>query len=67
MLNLLQQGDKELAGVRLVIWEFPERYLMLPSDLSGFDAAWLARLNNGEEPVSRALHTATSTKSILQF
>ena len=69
MLNLLQQGDKELAGLRLVIWEFPERYLMLPSDLSGFDAAWLARLHNGEEPVSRALHTATSTSTepVLQF
>ena len=69
MLNLLRQGDKELAGLRLVIWEFPERYLMLPSDLSGFDAAWLAQLHNGVEPVSRALHTATSTSTepVLQF
>jgi len=67
MLNLLQQGDKELAGLRLVIWEFPERYLMLPSDLSKLDAAWLARLRNDEKAASRAaLQTATGPEPILQ-
>ncbi|MGL4315614.1 MAG: alginate O-acetyltransferase [Pseudomonas sp.] len=49
MLRLLQRERTETADLRLVIWEFPERYLMLPSDLSGFDSAWLERLRGNEQ------------------
>lgn len=49
MLRLLQRERAETADLRLVIWEFPERYLMLPSDLSGFDSAWLERLRGNEQ------------------
>lgn len=46
MLRLLQRGSEHTAGLRLVLWEFPERYLLQPSDLSEFDAAWLTRLRD---------------------
>ncbi|WP_137817263.1 alginate O-acetyltransferase [Pseudomonas sp. 2FG] len=46
MLKLLQRGEAETAALKLVIWEFPERYLMQPNDLSGFDPAWLQRLTS---------------------
>lgn len=49
MLRLLQSDPAQNAGLRLVIWEFPERYLLLPSDLSSFDAAWLQRLQQAKD------------------
>ena len=53
MLRLLQRGPEETADLRLVIWEFPERYLMLPSDLSEFDSAWLEQLRASEQLATR--------------
>ncbi|MBC9250534.1 alginate O-acetyltransferase [Pseudomonas alcaligenes] len=53
MLRLLQRDGAETADLRLVIWEFPERYLMLPSDLSEFDSAWLDRLRASEQLATR--------------
>lgn len=53
MLRLLQRGPEETAELRLVIWEFPERYLMLPSDLSEFDSAWLEQLRASEQLATR--------------
>lgn len=47
MLRLLAKGEAETAGLRLVLWEVPERYLMMPSDLSEFDPQWLAQLRAG--------------------
>ncbi|WP_428241448.1 alginate O-acetyltransferase [Gynuella sp.] len=35
MINYLQSDDFMDAPPRLVIWEFPERYLSMPDDLSG--------------------------------
>ncbi|MBB2496148.1 alginate O-acetyltransferase [Aquipseudomonas ullengensis] len=49
MLRLLSKGQAETAGLRFVVWEVPERYLMMPSDLSGFDRAWLDRLRASEQ------------------
>ncbi|RJG09704.1 alginate O-acetyltransferase [Pseudomonas cavernicola] len=46
MLKLLQRGEAETATLKLLIWEFPERYLMQPNDLSGFDPVWLQRLTS---------------------
>lgn len=44
MLRLLSKGEAETAGLRFVVWEVPERYLMMPSDLSEFDPQWLSQL-----------------------
>lgn len=62
MLRLLQQDPAQNAGLRLVIWEFPERYLLLPSDLSSFDTAWLQRLQQGKDSggAPRLAHLAAS-------
>lgn len=53
MLRLLAKGEAETAGLRLVLWEVPERYLMMPSDLSEFDPQWLAQLRAGSGGVDR--------------
>jgi alginate O-acetyltransferase complex protein AlgJ len=53
MLRLLAKGEQETAGLRLVLWEVPERYLMMPSDLSEFDPQWLAQLRAGSGDVDR--------------
>ncbi|GAB3482089.1 alginate O-acetyltransferase [Azotobacter salinestris] len=44
MLKFLQSDDFKNAPPRLVIWEFPERYLPTAYDLSEFDADWIAQL-----------------------
>jgi len=44
MLKLLQSDDFKNSPPRLVIWEFPERYLPMANDLSEFDANWIAQL-----------------------
>ncbi|OHC25794.1 MAG: alginate O-acetyltransferase [Pseudomonadales bacterium RIFCSPLOWO2_12_59_9] len=48
MLRFLQRPADEVAGLRLLIWEVPERYLNMPSDLSEFDPTWLAQLKAGQ-------------------
>lgn len=53
MLHLLAKGEQETAGLRLVLWEVPERYLMMPSDLSEFDPQWLAQLRAGSGDADR--------------
>lgn len=53
MLRLLAKGEAETAGLGLVLWEVPERYLMMPSDLSEFDPQWLAQLRAGSGGVDR--------------
>ena len=47
MLRLLAKGEEETRGLKLVLWEVPERYLTMPSDLSEFDPQWLAQLQAG--------------------
>jgi len=44
MLKYLQSEDFKNTPPQLVIWEFPERYLPMASDLSEFDAQWLGSL-----------------------
>ncbi|WP_271410971.1 alginate O-acetyltransferase [Pseudomonas sp. Q1-7] len=47
MLRYLQSDELKNAAPQLVIWEFPERYLPMPSDLSDFDPDWVAGLRKG--------------------
>lgn len=61
MLRLLQRDSEHTAGLRLVIWEFPERYLLQPSDLSEFDAAWLTRLRDASGKDAARLARLEST------
>ncbi|AMO78463.1 MULTISPECIES: alginate O-acetyltransferase [Pseudomonas] len=44
MLELLKDPGFQQKPPRLLVWEFPERYLPMHSDLSQFDADWLAQL-----------------------
>ncbi|MDP3845016.1 MAG: alginate O-acetyltransferase [Pseudomonas sp.] len=60
MLRFLQRPADEVAGLRLLIWEVPERYLNMPSDLSEFDPAWLAQLKAGEGLSERLALTAVN-------
>lgn len=46
MLKYLQTDAIKQTPPQVVIWEFPERYLPMANDLSGFDPAWLARLTD---------------------
>ncbi|WP_394558455.1 alginate O-acetyltransferase [Aquipseudomonas alcaligenes] len=53
MLRLLAKGEEETQGLKLVLWEVPERYLTLSSDLSEFDPQWLAQLGSGHAPANQ--------------
>ncbi|MNP19802.1 Alginate biosynthesis protein AlgX precursor [compost metagenome] len=44
MLELLQDEGFRQKPARLLVWEFPERYLPMHNDLSRFDPEWLAQL-----------------------
>jgi len=44
MLELLQDEGFKQKPARLLVWEFPERYLPMHSDLSQFNPDWLAQL-----------------------
>ncbi|GAB3389426.1 alginate O-acetyltransferase [Azotobacter armeniacus] len=60
MLKFLQSDDFKNAPPRLVIWEFPERYLPMAYDLSEFDAQWIAQLKAaGSQDKHLAGNTAT--------
>ncbi len=47
MLKYLQSDEIKSNPPQVVIWEFPERYLPMAYDLSGFDPAWIAALKAG--------------------
>ncbi|GLZ85781.1 alginate O-acetyltransferase [Metapseudomonas resinovorans] len=47
MLKYLRSDELKDAPPQLVIWEFPERYLPMLSDLSEFDPEWVASLRKG--------------------
>jgi alginate O-acetyltransferase complex protein AlgJ len=68
MLRLLQRDPAQIDGLRLVIWEFPERYLLLPSDLSSFDTAWLQRLQQAKDSggAPRLANLATNANGAAQ-
>ena len=44
MLKYLQSDEFKNSPPQLVVWEFPERYLPIKNDLSGFDPQWIAQL-----------------------
>lgn len=44
MLKFLQSDNYKDAAPQLVIWEFPERYLTMKTNLSEFDPGWIAQL-----------------------
>jgi alginate O-acetyltransferase complex protein AlgJ len=50
MLKFLQSDEFREAPPQWVIWEFPERYLPLPNDLSEFDPSWIAQLKSAGAP-----------------
>ncbi|WP_068826870.1 alginate O-acetyltransferase [Pseudomonas sp. BMS12] len=65
MLRLLAKGEEETQGLRILLWEVPERYLAQPSDLSEFDPQWLAQLRGGAEaPQQLALKTASKSLAV---
>ncbi|MFF7705826.1 alginate O-acetyltransferase [Pseudomonas sp. NPDC007930] len=49
MLKFLQSDGFKNNPPQVVIWEFPERYLPMKADLSGFDANWVAELKNTQD------------------
>lgn len=53
MLRLLAKGEEETRDIKLVLWEVPERYLAMPSDLAEFDPQWLAQLQGTPEQTER--------------
>ena len=44
MLKYLQSDEFKNNPPQLLVWEFPERYLPIKNDLSGFDPQWIAQL-----------------------
>ncbi|RWU22167.1 alginate O-acetyltransferase [Pseudomonas alkylphenolica] len=44
MLKYLQSDAFKASAPQVLIWEFPERYLPMKSDLSDFDPQWIAQL-----------------------
>lgn len=58
MLKYLQTDEFKTAPPQVVIWEFPERYLPMPNDLSEFDPTWIAQLKNAGTAGERLASTA---------
>ncbi|AYC31869.1 alginate O-acetyltransferase [Pseudomonas cavernae] len=58
MLEYLQTDAFKGSPPRLLIWEFPERYLPMPPDLSQLDPAWFARLTSTATAGQRLAATA---------
>jgi alginate O-acetyltransferase complex protein AlgJ len=56
MLSFLQTASLEQAPPKVVIWEFPERYLPVANDLSGFDPDWVAQLKAAAASDPRVAH-----------
>ncbi|UVE16857.1 alginate O-acetyltransferase [Pseudomonas sp. LS44] len=54
MLSYLQSTEFKDAPPQLVIWEFPERYLPMATDLSQFDPQWIAQLK-ASAPINERL------------
>ncbi|MCY1182177.1 putative alginate O-acetylase AlgJ [compost metagenome] len=44
MLKYLQSEAFKDSAPKVLIWEFPERYLPMKNDLSDFDPQWIAQL-----------------------
>lgn len=64
MLSFLQTAALEQSSPKVVIWEFPERYLPVANDLSGFDPEWVARLKGTAASDQRVAHRTPTTQSV---
>lgn len=49
MLKYLQSDGFQNSPPQVLVWEFPERYLPMKNDLSGFDPAWIAELKKTQD------------------
>ncbi|WP_225775216.1 alginate O-acetyltransferase [Pseudomonas sp. Marseille-Q5115] len=49
MLKYLQSDGFKNNPPQVLVWEFPERYLPMKNDLSGFDPAWVAELKKTQD------------------
>ncbi len=61
MLKFLQSDELRNSPPRLVIWEFPERYLPMAYDLGEFDADWIARLRAAGSQGRQLAQTAATS------
>ena len=60
MLNFLKAASSEQSKPSVVIWEFPERYLPVANDLSGFDSKWIANLTKASAKEQRVAQQAAT-------
>lgn len=49
MLKYLQSDGFKNNPPQVLVWEFPERYLPMKNDLSGFDPAWISQLKKAQD------------------
>ncbi|RJG10344.1 alginate O-acetyltransferase [Pseudomonas cavernicola] len=66
MLKYLQTDEFNDSPPQLVIWEFPERYLPMPADLSEFDPSWITQLKASGAADERLASTATESDTPTQ-
>ncbi|WP_330115466.1 alginate O-acetyltransferase [Pseudomonas sp. JS3066] len=62
MLEYLQNDALKNAPPQWVIWEFPERYLPMPPDLSQFEREWISQLVSAG---STGYHQTATADSVL--
>ncbi|WP_288440531.1 alginate O-acetyltransferase [uncultured Pseudomonas sp.] len=61
MLKYLQSDAFKNAPPQVVVWEFPERYLPMTSDLSNFDPQWVAQLKHNRKSEENLAMSSTRT------
>ncbi|MER2296858.1 MAG: alginate O-acetyltransferase [Pseudomonas sp.] len=61
MLKYLQSDAFKNAPPQVVVWEFPERYLPMTSDLSSFDPQWIAQLKHNRKSEETLAMSSTRT------
>ncbi|WP_060483234.1 alginate O-acetyltransferase [Pseudomonas sp. NBRC 111119] len=61
MLKYLQSDALRNAPPQVVVWEFPERYLPMKTDLSRFDPQWIAQLKNTRKSEANLAMSSTRT------
>ncbi|QXI34541.1 MULTISPECIES: alginate O-acetyltransferase [Pseudomonas] len=61
MLKYLQSDAFKNAPPQVVVWEFPERYLPMTSDLSSFDPQWIAQLKHNRKSEENLAMSSTRT------
>ena len=61
MLKFLQSDAFKNTPPQVVVWEFPERYLPMGTDLSSFDPQWIAQLKNTRQSEAHLALSSTRT------